>query len=527
MPCLPWLLSSGLSLLVSQLLNILRATMSLPRSLSPYPSCTHIILYLFIVATAVVLLAGRVEQQSRYIEEIKGLLVPTMVDEHGASPPIKISPQEQGLGKPSALRSTRQLQNPTGLFGGYGPGFGTGTFNLGVDTLETLTAKVNGLLTKFGNIKAGPQGEQGTTGPQGPPGQNGNDGAQGLTATQGQELQMELKLLKLDFVALKAQTAVLVADLTGVEKKVQCVSANSTADDLFFVGCDVHVENGDSSGDTLSANGKGNLVIGFNEEAGCGGPGQQCNRTGSHNIVVGKGNAYSASGGIVSGSDNILDGDLAVLLGGRANDASGYESVVAGGADNDATGVQSVIAGGALNDATGRQSVVAGGQFNDATGVQSVVAGGFFNNAIGYTSAVAGGSSNDATGLLSVVAGGFLNNATGKRSVVAGGGFNNATGVRSVVVGGRSNDADGDYSVVAGGRNNDATGHDSVVAGGGFNYATGSNSLVAGGRENDANGQNAVVAGGFSNTATGLASVVAGGRSNDASANFSFVSGMP
>jgi hypothetical protein len=94
---------------------------------------------------------------------------------------------------------------------------------------------------------------------------------------------------------------------------VQCVSANSTAGDLFFVGCDVHVENGDSSGETLSANGKGNLVIGFNEEADCGGAGQ-CKRTGSHNLVVGIGNAYSASGGIVSGSDNIIDGDLSTYF---------------------------------------------------------------------------------------------------------------------------------------------------------------------------------------------------------------------
>jgi hypothetical protein len=105
--------------------------------------------------------------------------------------------------------------------------------------------------------------------------------------------------------------------LAGVEKKVQCISPNSTASDLSFVGCDVHVEIGDSSGDTLSTNGKGNLVIGFNEVAGCGGGPGQCDRSGSHNLVLGIGNAYSASGGIVSGSDNTIDGDLAVLIGGQ------------------------------------------------------------------------------------------------------------------------------------------------------------------------------------------------------------------
>jgi hypothetical protein len=127
---------------------------------------------------------------------------------------------------------------------------------------------------------------------------------------------------------------------------------------------------GDSSGDTLSTNGKGNLVIGFNEVAGCGGGPGQCDRSGSHNLVLGIGNEYSASGGIVSGSDNILDGDLAVLLGGRDNDASGFESVVAGGGY---TGLASVVAGGSSNDAIGFLSVVAGGDNSYVSGATSMV----------------------------------------------------------------------------------------------------------------------------------------------------------
>jgi hypothetical protein len=358
-------------------------------------------------------LAVRVEQQSRYIEEIKALLVPTMV----ANTILPKSPQEQGLGKPSALRSTRQLQNPTGLFGGYGPVFGTGPFNLGVDTLETLTAKVNGLLTKFGNIKAGPQGEQGLPGLPGVQGNTGSQGLQGLQGSQG----------------VQGVAGNVAADqrLAVVEKKVLCVSADSTAGDLFFVGCNVHLENGDS-GDTLSANGKGNLVIGFNEEPVSGAPAK---RTGSHNIVIGKGNAYSASGGIVSGLDNRIDGNLAVLLGGR---------------DNAASGLESVIAGGRANTATGDTSVVAGGLFNSGSGNTSVVAGGFSNYATGTYSVVAGGRANSAKGTQSVVAGGTNNNASGRESVVTGGSSNVASGIQSVVAGGFSLVTSSDQSFVSG-----------------------------------------------------------------------------
>jgi uncharacterized surface protein with fasciclin (FAS1) repeats len=106
---------------------------------------------------------------------------------------------QEGLGKPSALRSThslRQLQESLVdplvgfLFGGtvpdgYGPDPGTGTFSLGVDTLEILTAKVNNLQKKFAGIKAGPQGEQGEQGEQGLQGNTGSQGLQGLQGQQG------------------------------------------------------------------------------------------------------------------------------------------------------------------------------------------------------------------------------------------------------------------------------------------------------------------------------------------------------
>jgi hypothetical protein len=223
--------------------------------------------------------------------------------------------------------------------------------------------------------------------------------------------------------------------LKRLEDKLQCVSTDSDADDLIFRGCNVHVENG--SGTTLSGgNGKGNFVIGYNEEAACG-KAMQCERGGSHNLVLGVSNAYSASGGIVSGSDNTIDVDLAVLLGGEGNSAvrSGVGAVIAGGKDNVVSGLDAVVDGGAHNDAINTDAVVSGGRLNIASGVESFAAGG---------------SSNDASGADSVNAGGFMNDASGDSSVNAGGRFNDASGHGSVNVGGRNNDASGTYSAVFG-----------------------------------------------------------------------------
>jgi len=100
----------------------------------------------------------------------------------------------------------------------------------------------------------------------------------------------------------------------------------STGRDLYFLGCNVHVENGD--GQTVKSNGLGNLILGYNEVAMC--PSGNCTRTGSHNLVVGVDNEYSASGGIVAGSQNTITGSLATVTGGYRNVASGLTSSVAG-----------------------------------------------------------------------------------------------------------------------------------------------------------------------------------------------------
>ena len=87
--------------------------------------------------------------------------------------------------------------------------------------------------------------------------------------------------------------------------------------DITFSGANLHIVNG--TGTTGGAvNGLGNLVVGYNELRGTGD-----DRTGSHNMVVGKNHNYSSYGGLVAGLSNTISGGFASVGGGQYNEASG------------------------------------------------------------------------------------------------------------------------------------------------------------------------------------------------------------
>jgi len=195
--------------------------------------------------------------------------------------------------------------------------------------------------------------------------------------------------------ALQAQVTAqgaVIAQLQGLnqalEAKVFCISPNSTSTELHFVGCNVHIVNG--QGSTQTQNGLGNLVVGYNEDAATQAKAPSV-RTGSHNIVTGLGHSYTSSGGLVAG---------------RLNKISGLYATVTGGSENSATAAHSSVTGGKENVASQPNSTVVGGQQNQANGVLSSVTAGFGNQATGAHSSVSGGMSNTASGQLSNVSGG-------------------------------------------------------------------------------------------------------------------------
>ncbi len=193
-------------------------------------------------------------------------------------------------------------------------------------------------------------------------------------------------------------------------------------------------ETAQENGDT---NGLGNLIIGYggarnrqyadelcsdgdkDNESDCTSAGAhwaQDHRSGSHNVVIGYDNAYSANGGLVVGLENAITNEFAVSFGYR-NTARGVRSTVLGGMNNTASYFDASVTGGENNTASGRGASVSGGQFNTASGGRASVSGGEDNEAsISYAS-VTGGSDNTASGSHSVVTGGNGHSATGDHEI--------------------------------------------------------------------------------------------------------------
>ncbi len=182
-------------------------------------------------------------------------------------------------------------------------------------------------------------------------------------------------------------------------------------------GCNVRIVNG--LGNTYTANGLGNLIVGYNELGNVNGD----DRTGSHNYVGGRENSYSRWAGAVFGRDNTISYNLATVLGGHENTAGSGGSVVVGGKGNLAAAEDAVVGGGYMNTASGVWSVVSGGHTNTASVQAATVAGGHDNEANGPQSTVSGGTANVTTGTFASVTGGRGNEAAGDSSTIAGGLF--------------------------------------------------------------------------------------------------------
>lgn len=219
----------------------------------------------------------------------------------------------------------------------------------------------------------------------------------------------------------------LAARLTQVETKTKFIS--NMNGDMYIVGANLHIRSGSGATNgnpsdptatdiTTSVNGKGNLIIGYNEANPVTGAGTQ--RGGSHNLILGSYHNYESFGGIVSGTTNNLEDAHCVSFGSK-NSARGVGSTITGGGENIAFGDFSSISGGFGNGTAGALSSVSGGSGNTTNGLFSSISGGSNNKANGSTSAVHGGTENIATGQLSVVSGGNSNTAGAIASTVSGG----------------------------------------------------------------------------------------------------------
>jgi hypothetical protein len=268
------------------------------------------------------------------------------------------------------------------------------------------------------------QGQSGVEGPMGPPGAQGPAGPAGPPGAAGS-------------VAGAADVAVIEARVVALENLLAAVSLHDDGAVIRFSGVNLQVVSGAGTTDG-TPNGRGNVIVGYNERRND----ETDDRSGSHNLILGRENTFSSFAGIV---------------GGQGNTATSWYASVLGGFDNTAAGAWSVVSGGQENRAASPVSTVGGGTGNTARAISSAVCGGDGNIASGFGATVCGGAANAAAGLFSSVSGGQHNRSDGTAASVSGGGGefasdgNRASGDHSVVSGGASNHAGGDASVIGGG----------------------------------------------------------------------------
>ena len=232
-----------------------------------------------------------------------------------------------------------------------------------------------------------------------------------------------------------------------------------TARTLRFEGINVQIVNGMSS--TETANGVGNLIVGYQE---LGNEVEPDARTGSHYVVVGRRHNYTAYGGLIAGESNSGSGSYACAPGGRRNRAQGSWSSVCGGGYNSATGQGAVVLGGDYNWSGSDGTVVVGGSGNHAipaggggAGNKAVVVGGFDNRSKGQGSVIVGGRYNETTANYSAILAGTSNTCFGDSqgggsfcAIVGGEGNSTATTTAATVSGGLNRSASGEHDWAAG-----------------------------------------------------------------------------
>lgn len=153
-------------------------------------------------------------------------------------------------------------------------------------------------------------------------------------------LEAELELQNADVAALAELVAaleealaaleVLVGDLEGasglpdVVARLAEVLSEDASGDLILEGVNLWIRSGGGATEA-TPNGKGNLLLGYGEADGSEA------RTGSHTLVIGPGNDWLGTYGIVVGQNHLLGVGGGGLLGGESGTVNGAGGVVVGG----------------------------------------------------------------------------------------------------------------------------------------------------------------------------------------------------
>lgn len=230
---------------------------------------------------------------------------------------------------------------------------------------------------------------------------------QRVAALEAQMQSLNVDGLKADVAALKTKVSDLQTTVSGQADQIAALQSalaqevsdrkaavdpladllqpfSRTGTEVYLTGANLHIVNG--LGNTKQVNGLGNLIVGYNALRG----GNDL-RTGSHNLIVGDYQNYTAYGGFVAGKVNTISGPYSTVVGGSGNQCSGSTACISGGALNQATGDSACVTAGWANTASGSFSSVTGGINNVADGVTASVSGGSLCRASGDTTSISGG----------------------------------------------------------------------------------------------------------------------------------------
>jgi hypothetical protein len=261
---------------------------------------------------------------------------------------------------------------------------------------------------------------------------------------------------------LTNRVAALEAKIAVLEAKLQYVTVSGT--DMYITGANLNLRSG--SGWTGGANGKGNLVMGYNEGAA------ESTRSGSHNIVVGGYNTYASTGGLIVGDYNEAWGPYASLLSSNnviATANSQYASSMS--SDNGMMGSAFNTMLGAINcDINASYGSMLGGSSNTINGSYCVIVSGqsnvIENGAL--NSSILGGNSNHMWGNLSTILAGHFNEMYGTRSFIGAGYKNKVMQAVSsgAVVNGDQVIMQNNYSTIGSGIGVQSSAHNQFKSGG-------------------------------------------------------------
>ncbi len=251
------------------------------------------------------------------------------------------------------------------------------------------------------------------------------------------QLQQEITALTATVTALQTKVNAQAAQITTMQAQANSINAlknffTVSGQDLYFTG-NFHIING--SGNGYTANGLGNLFMGYSNDGSVGG---------SHNIIAGTLNTVNGCNSIVTGQQNTSQGNDETMLGGQTNFVYGQNGFAIGSKHCTVVPNWGGALGGETNTVSdfGIYGIAIGGVYNVIESSEDVIIDGVHNTAAGASeNVILGGNHNLIDGPVTegVICSGATNHLSGNDGFMGGGANNTVLAPWATTLGGFNN----------------------------------------------------------------------------------------